>query len=201
MVNAYGFNFIKIGGIWIFWGAETPIRGRYIGLWCPFSNSDELFQSKVMCKNSVWIGWNQRYVNSEGVGGSPLLWGGGVTCDLWCPSSNLAELFQSKVICENLVRIVWAFLELSCPQTNKQTYKQTHKHTNIKKITDATENKILQGKIFFRADNNNNKRHVQQWYLAMASARETQERNRRDDNGCTRPSTKNKIHSKSHWWN
>ena len=30
----------------------------------------------------------------------------------------------------------------------------------------------------------------------MASERVTQERDRRDDDGCTRPSTKNKIHSK-----
>ena len=41
-------------------------------------------------------------------------------------------------------------------------------------------------------------RPVQQGYLAMASERGTQERYRRDDNGCTRPSTKNKMHSKSH---
>ena len=25
-------------------------------LQCPISNSDELFQSKVMCENLVWIG-------------------------------------------------------------------------------------------------------------------------------------------------
>ena len=34
--------------------------------------------------------------------------------------------------------------------------------------------------------------------LAMVSERGTQERDRRDDNSCTRPSTNNKIHSKSH---
>ena len=32
----------------------------------------------------------------------------------------------------------------------------------------------------------------------MASERGTQERDRRDDNGCTRPNAKSKIHSKSH---
>ena len=38
-------------------GAEIPIRGCYIDLQCPFSNSDELFQSNVMCENLVQIGW------------------------------------------------------------------------------------------------------------------------------------------------
>ena len=33
---------------------------------CSFSNSDELFQSKVMCENLVWIGSNQRYVKFQG---------------------------------------------------------------------------------------------------------------------------------------
>ena len=37
-------------------GVETPIRGITFDLRCPFSNSDELFQSKVMCENLVWIG-------------------------------------------------------------------------------------------------------------------------------------------------
>ena len=63
--------------------AETPIRRVTFDLWCPFSNSDVLFQSKVMCSDLLWIGWNQRYVNFEE----------GITCDLWCPFSNLAELF------------------------------------------------------------------------------------------------------------
>ena len=35
----------------------------------PFSNSADLFQSKVMCENLVWIGWNRRYVDFHGGGG------------------------------------------------------------------------------------------------------------------------------------
>ena len=68
-------------------------RGATFDLQCPFSNSDELFQSKVICENLVWIGWNRRHNNFAGGGGgrSPLL--GGVTCDLKCPFSNLAEIF------------------------------------------------------------------------------------------------------------
>ena len=63
-----------------FRGVEIPIRGVTFDLWCPFSNSDVLFQSKVMCWNLVWIGWNQRYVKFE-EGGRPLLRGGlHVTC-------------------------------------------------------------------------------------------------------------------------
>ena len=48
------------------WG-RNPLLGKVtFDLWCPFLNSDELFQSKVMCGNLVWIGWNRRYVNFEG---------------------------------------------------------------------------------------------------------------------------------------
>ena len=64
MDNTYGLNVIKIGGNWIFlcvWGrgggGEAPIMGVACDLWCPFLNSDELFQLKVMCENLVWIGW------------------------------------------------------------------------------------------------------------------------------------------------
>ena len=72
-------------------GGINPLLVRVtFDLWCPFSNSDELFQSKVMWENLVCIGWNRRYGNVE-EGGRPPLWG--VTCDLWCPFSNLAELF------------------------------------------------------------------------------------------------------------
>ena len=93
--------------------------GGKIHLRCPFSNSDELFQSKDLCKNLVWIGWAFQELAFEFSGGgggqkSPI---SGVTCDLRYPFSNLAELFQSKVMCENLVWIGWAFQELSCPQT------------------------------------------------------------------------------------
>ena len=119
MANTYGLNFIKIGGIWILQGGRNPLLGGgTFDLWCPFSNSDGLFQSKFMCENLVWIGWNWRYVNFQVGGRSPLL--GGVTCALQCLFSNLSELFQSKVMFENLVRIGWAIQELLCSQTKKK---------------------------------------------------------------------------------
>ena len=65
------------------------LGGVTFDLWCPFLNSDELFQSKEMCGNLVWIGRNQRYVNFEGGGRPPI---SGVACDLQCPFLNLAEV-------------------------------------------------------------------------------------------------------------
>ena len=85
VANTYGLNVIKIGGIWIFWGQKPPIRGVTCDLWCPFMNSDELFQSKVMCENLVQIGWAFQELSFEfsgGVGARNLLLGGlHVTCD------------------------------------------------------------------------------------------------------------------------
>ena len=49
-------------------GQKPPIRGVTFDPWCPFLNSDELFQSKVKCENLVMIGWNRGYVNFEGGG-------------------------------------------------------------------------------------------------------------------------------------
>ena len=47
--------------MWIFKGGRSPLLGGLTcGLWCPFSNLAELFQScgnQIMCKNLVWIGW------------------------------------------------------------------------------------------------------------------------------------------------
>ena len=48
------------------WGRNPLLGGVTFDLWWPFLNLDELFQSKVMCGNLVWIGWNQRNVNFEG---------------------------------------------------------------------------------------------------------------------------------------
>ena len=48
------------------WGRNPLLGGVTFDLWCPFLNSNELFQSKVMCGNLVWIGWKRRYVNFEG---------------------------------------------------------------------------------------------------------------------------------------
>ena len=40
-----------------FSGGQKPLlKGVTFDLRCPFSNSDELFQSKLMCENLVWIG-------------------------------------------------------------------------------------------------------------------------------------------------
>ena len=39
------------------WGQKPPIRGVACDLQCPFSDLAELFQSKVICVNLVWIGW------------------------------------------------------------------------------------------------------------------------------------------------
>ena len=67
----------------IFLFGRLPLLGGVtFELWCPFLNSDELFQSKFMCGNLVWIGWNRRHVNFEG-GGRPPVRGGGLhmTCD------------------------------------------------------------------------------------------------------------------------
>ena len=54
------------------WGRNPLLGGVTFDLWCPFLNLDELFQSKVMCGNLVWIGWNRRHVNFEGGGRPPV---------------------------------------------------------------------------------------------------------------------------------
>ena len=67
-----------------FSGGRNPLLWRVtFDLRCPFPNSDELFQSKVMCEN-------RRYVNFEG-GGRPPIRGG----YMWPAMlfSNLAEVF------------------------------------------------------------------------------------------------------------
>ena len=48
------------------WRRHPLLGGVTFETWCPFLNSDELFQSKFMCGNLVWIGWNRRHVNFEG---------------------------------------------------------------------------------------------------------------------------------------
>ena len=57
------------------WGRLPLLGGVTFELWCPFLNSDELFQSQFMCGNLVWIGWNRRHANFEG-GGRPPVRGG-----------------------------------------------------------------------------------------------------------------------------
>ena len=57
------FGLIEIGGMLIFGGGggggfsrSNLLGGIKCDLRCPFSNLAELFQSKVMCENLVWIG-------------------------------------------------------------------------------------------------------------------------------------------------
>ena len=89
----FGSDWLSLSRVFVstnifLWGKLPPIRGVTFELWCPFLNSSELFQSKFMCGNLVWIVWNRRHVNFEGGGKPPLV---GVTCDLWCPFLNLTE--------------------------------------------------------------------------------------------------------------
>ena len=104
VANTYGLNFIKIGGIWIFRGQKPPIRGVTFDMWCPFSNSNELFQSKVMCENLVWIGWNRRYVNFQG-GQKPPIRG----VYMW-PAMPIFELVRAISVKTRVkIWIGWAF--------------------------------------------------------------------------------------------
>ena len=86
VANTYGLNVIKIRGIWIFQcgrGEGRPLLGEVsCDLWCPFSNSDELFQSKVTCENLFQIGWAFQELSFEFSGGhKPPIRGLHVTCD------------------------------------------------------------------------------------------------------------------------
>ena len=65
-------------------GAEDPLLGGVVtcDLRCPFSNSDVLFQSKLMCENLVWVGRVGRCSFSVGKGGGQKPPIRGVTCDL-----------------------------------------------------------------------------------------------------------------------
>ena len=62
VANTYGLNFIKIRNNWVIgaggWDRNPLLEGVTFDLWYPFSNSAELFQSKVMCENFVQIGWD-----------------------------------------------------------------------------------------------------------------------------------------------
>ena len=98
-------------------GQKPPIRGVTCDLWCPFSNSAELFLSKVMCENLVWIGWNRRYVTFQGGGGrSPLLGG-----FMW-PAMPIVELGQAIPVKSNEWKFGLDWLSLSRVSVHKQTY-------------------------------------------------------------------------------
>ena len=67
---------------------------------------------------------------------------------------------------------------------------QVYRERTSKSRMDEWQNKPMHGQFLRQTKDLSS--------LAMTSERGTQERDRRDDNGCTRPSTKSKIHSKSY---
>ena len=56
------------------WGQKPPIMGVACDLQCPFSDLGELFQSKVICVNLVWIGWTFQELSCP----QTFFYGGGV---------------------------------------------------------------------------------------------------------------------------
>ena len=120
-------------------GAETPYRGDTFDLWCPFSNTNELFQSKVKCKNLVRIGWNRRYVNFEEGQKPPIAGGGGGGGGsyMWLamPIFKLGWVFTFQ---SHLWNFCLNWLSLSRVIVVTKTKKKKEK-----KITDTTENSIL----------------------------------------------------------
>ena len=109
-------------------------------LQCLFSNSDELFPSKVMCENLVWIGRNRKYVNYQG-GQKPPIKGG----YMW-PAMPIFEHGWAFSLKSHVWKFGpdWLSLSRVILSTNKHSL-----HPKKKKITDVTENNIL-GKILFR---------------------------------------------------
>ena len=73
----FGSDWLSLSRVFVptnifLWGRNPLLGGVTFDLWWPFLNSDELFQSKVLCGNLVWIGWNRRFVNFEGDGWHPV---------------------------------------------------------------------------------------------------------------------------------
>ena len=101
VANAHGFNFIKIGGIWIFQGEQkTPLGGGGLHLTCDAHFRTRMSYSSQKSCVKIWfglveIGGSLYHFFFLVRGAEAPYWG--VTYDLWCPFSNLAELFQSKV--------------------------------------------------------------------------------------------------------
>ena len=79
------------------WGRHPLLGWVTFELWGPFLNSDELFQSKVMCGNLVWIGRNRRHVNFEG----GYMW----------PAMPIFELGRSCLDKSNCVKIWFRLVE------------------------------------------------------------------------------------------
>ena len=135
VANTYGLHFIKIGGIWIFWGGgggqKPSISGVTCDLWCPFSKSDELFQSKVMCENLVSIGWNRRYVYFQGGGRGqkPPIKGG----YMW-PVMPIFKIGWAISVRSHVWKFGsdWWSLSRAIVSTKKKNKKQ-NKHTNKRK--------------------------------------------------------------------
>ena len=109
----FGSNWLSLSRIIVsttifLWGRNPPIQWVTFDLWCPFLNSDELFQSEAMCGNLVWIDWNRRYVNLEG--GRPLVKGGGVY--MW-PAMPIFELGRGCLDKSHVWKFGSDFLSLS----------------------------------------------------------------------------------------
>ena len=119
---------------------ESHIMGVTCDLRCLFSNSNELFPSKVMCENLVWIGRNRKYVNYQG-GQKPPIKGG----YMW-PAMPIFEHGRAFSLKSHVWKFGpdWLSLSRVILSTNKHSL-----HPKKKKITDVTENNIL-GKILFR---------------------------------------------------
>ena len=106
------------------WGRHPLLGGVTFELWCPFLNSDELFQSKVMCGNLVWIDWNRRQINFEGGGLH-------VTCDahFW----TWPRLSRYKSCVKIWFRLVEAFKSYRSEKTNDtRTRTRTRMRTRTK---------------------------------------------------------------------
>ena len=92
------------------WGQKPPIRGVTFDLWSLFLNSDELFQSKFMCENLLWIGWNRGYVNFEERQKPPIRRG-----YMW-PAMPICEFGRAFPVQSHVWKFGsygWAFQELS----------------------------------------------------------------------------------------
>ena len=110
-------------------GQKPPIRGGVaFDLWCPFLNSDELFQSKFMCGNLVWIGWKRRFVNFEG-GERPPVRGG----YMW-PAMPIFELELAIPVKSHVWKFGSDWLRLSRVIVRKNQMTRTQTRTKMFKV-------------------------------------------------------------------
>ena len=110
---------------------------------CPFLSSDKLFQSKVMCQNLVWIGWNRRYGNFEG-GKKPPIRGG----YMW-PVMPIFELGRAIPVESHMWKFGSDWLSLSrvIVSTNKHTNKHPKKKKSQTQLKTISFGKFFSGRI------------------------------------------------------